>query len=93
MLSVSLPLLPDEANIVTEPELYTLKCLMDTIDGKILRVVRGELPELDVRGCLVHRALIRQVVGGAPETPLSAFSHENLAPHKVIVDEDFNVQG
>jgi hypothetical protein len=65
------------------------------VDGQIGRAVSNEEPLLGVRACLEHRALVRHVADDAldPEPPIFAISHENLAVHSIIVDDDYNITG
>ncbi|POR34217.1 Uncharacterized protein TPAR_05583 [Tolypocladium paradoxum] len=77
----------------SRPGTSTRTYLTDIIDGKIMRVADGKLPELDYRSCFIHRALARYVIDDALETPLFAISHDNLAAHKIIIDQEYNITG
>ncbi|KAH8198648.1 hypothetical protein TruAng_007189 [Truncatella angustata] len=70
-----------------------LKYLQDIVDGRIQRVIDGQLPELDTRSCFVHRALLRHAVSNDLDASLSVIVHGNLAPHKIIIDEELNIKG
>ncbi|KAL6849643.1 hypothetical protein ACO1O0_009186 [Amphichorda felina] len=75
----------------SRPGTSTQKYFTDIIDGQIARVLTGKLPELDLRSCFVHRALVRHVF--PDETTSFAVSHGNLAAHKIIIDHDYNIKG
>ena len=67
--------------------------LTDLIDRKILRVVHGKVPGVELHGCLLERALVsraaQDVLGGS----LFSLSHEDLAPQNIIVDGENNIKG
>ncbi|KND91585.1 hypothetical protein TOPH_03821 [Tolypocladium ophioglossoides CBS 100239] len=77
----------------SRPGTSTRRYLTAIIDGKIKRVASGELPELDYRSCFMLRALARYVADDALETSLFAMSHDNLAAHKIIIDQEYNITG
>ncbi|KAH9883978.1 hypothetical protein F4778DRAFT_764242 [Xylariomycetidae sp. FL2044] len=79
----------------SSPDSSTLRYLHQAIDGQIHRVASGEL-HLDPKSCLVHRALAWHAVlhqEQDPESSMIAITHNNLAAHKIIVDEDHNITG
>jgi hypothetical protein len=65
------------------------------VDGQIGRAATNQDPLLGVRDCLAHRALVQHVADNSldPEPPILAISHENLAAHNIIVDDDYNITG
>ena len=67
--------------------------LTDYIDHGIARVQNGQLPQIEISDCFSHRALVRYAVRDAAESSMFAISHGNLAAHKIIVDENYNITG
>ncbi|KAM0285964.1 hypothetical protein ACHAQH_001152 [Verticillium albo-atrum] len=83
-----------EATRESRPATSTRGYLTDVINSKIERVAQGSLPaELDVRSCLVQRALVPYVVHEGLEESFFAIAHGNLASHKIIVDGEYNITG
>lgn len=65
----------------------------DLIGRKILRVNSGQLREISLQDCLNLQILGRKIAGKAPEITSFAISHDDLAPHNIIVDDEFNIKG
>ncbi|KAK7422038.1 hypothetical protein QQZ08_009687 [Neonectria magnoliae] len=77
----------------SRPGTTTREYLSDIIAGKIGRASNGSLPELDIRSCLVQRALLPYAVHEGLQEPFFAIEHGHLAPHKIIVDSEHNITG
>lgn len=60
---------------------------------EILRVLKGQLPGIDLRSCLLQRALVRKAVHHNTEQMLQLLSHEDLDPSNIIVDDEYNIKG
>ncbi|KAI0154380.1 hypothetical protein GGR57DRAFT_113311 [Xylariaceae sp. FL1272] len=69
------------------------KCLTEAIDGQIMRVLEGKLPELKLKSCFVHRYLADHAFDDAIEPAVLAVSHKNIASRKIIVDDEFGIKG
>jgi len=67
--------------------------LRDSIDRKILRVERGQLREVSLRDCLSLRVLGRRIAYTTPIVSSFAVSHEDLTPHNIMVDDEYNIKG
>lgn len=61
-----------------------LRYLTDKIDRKIIRVSRGQVPDIQLRDCFIQRALVcNKVVHSAlDEHPCMVTSHSDLAAQK-----------
>ncbi|KAL2128746.1 hypothetical protein VTI74DRAFT_8703 [Chaetomium olivicolor] len=73
----------------------TLSFLTGIVDGKIVRAATDKEPPFNVRDCFVHRALVRHAVDPSLGSDPSIFSvsHESLAAHSIIVDQEYNITG
>lgn len=67
--------------------------LVTMIDRQICRVVKGQLKDLALHNCLVHRALARRAIDPVLDSHQFMISHDDLAPENIIVDDDYNVTG
>ncbi|KAK2764992.1 hypothetical protein FQN54_008691 [Arachnomyces sp. PD_36] len=69
--------------------------LTDKIDRKIVRVSRGQVPNVQLRDCFVQRALVRSKVvhSALDEQPYMVTSHSDLAGQNIIVDDEYNIKG
>jgi len=58
-----------------------------------MRVIYGKLLEVELRSCLLERALVSRAVQDVSGGSLFALSHEDLAPQNIIVDDKNNIKG
>jgi hypothetical protein len=63
------------------------------VDRKILRVLKGQLPGIDLRSCFLQRALVRKAVPRNEEQMPQLVSHEDLDPSNIIIDAEYNIKG
>ena len=67
--------------------------LVTMIDRQICRVINGQLKDLALHNCLLHRALARRAIDPAMDSYQFMISHDDLAPENIIVDDNYNVTG
>lgn len=67
--------------------------LVTMIDRQICRVINGQLKDLALHNCLLHRALARRAIDPATDSCQYMISHDDLAPENIIVDDNYNVTG
>ena len=67
--------------------------LVAMIDRQICRVINGQLKDLTLHNCLLHRALARRAIDPDIDSRQFMISHNDLAPENIIVDDNYNVTG
>lgn len=67
--------------------------LVTMIDRQICRVINGQLKDLALHNCLLHRALARRAVDPTLDSYQFMISHDDLAPENIIVDDNYNITG
>lgn len=67
--------------------------LVTMIDRQICRVINGQLKDLALHNCLLHRALARRAIDPALDSYQFMISHDDLAPENIIIDDNYNVTG